>query len=258
MSKIVKIKGGIGNQLFQYAFFKFLSSRGFEVELDVSWYHQVKISNSLTKRELYLNKILNNFPKISNHKTSIKDKILSYKSEKLQSYFAKKDIFYTDFFDGYWQDIFYAKFLNLDDLNYEIINKKTDLPEKYYVMHTRYGDFKRSKVHCCLPDSYYLDNIESFKDHPIYVLTDDYDHTNKILKKINKKTQILKTNEIDAFKIIYNAHGGISSNSTFCWWPIFLSKNFNWIMPKSWLKNRDIYKSNVYIKGTKVKNDVQQ
>ena len=95
MSKIVKIKGGIGNQLFQYAFFKFLSSRGFEVELDVSWYHQVKISNSLTKRELYLNKILNNFPKISNHKTSIKDKILSYKSEKLQSYFAKKDIFYT-------------------------------------------------------------------------------------------------------------------------------------------------------------------
>ena len=37
MKKIVKFKGGIGNQLFQFAFYKFLKSKNFDVGIDISW-----------------------------------------------------------------------------------------------------------------------------------------------------------------------------------------------------------------------------
>ena len=36
--------------------------------------------------------------------------------------------------------------------------KKLDyeLPEKYYILHMRYGDFKSSKAHVCLSENFYL------------------------------------------------------------------------------------------------------
>ena len=58
--------------------------------------------------------------------------------------------------------------------------------------------------------------------------------------------------EVEAFGLIYNARGGISSNSSFCWWAIYLSDNRNWIMPYQWLKNESIFDKNLQIKKTLV------
>ena len=68
--------------------------------------------------------------------------------------------------------------------------------------------------------------------------------------KIDLKIKPIECNYIDAFNIIYNSKGGITSNSTFSWWPIFLSKNNNWVFPKKWLINKNIYQANLFIPGT--------
>ena len=108
MKKIVKFKGGIGNQLFQFAFYKFLKSKNFDVGIDISWYEDVQNKNNLTIRKFALNSIINNFPDTIIYKKNLQDKILSFRSENLKIYLAKKNLFYSNFFDGYWQDIYFA------------------------------------------------------------------------------------------------------------------------------------------------------
>ena len=49
--KIVKIIGGLGNQMFQYVFHRWLEKRGFNVEADLSGYHLLR------GRSFCLNKI---------------------------------------------------------------------------------------------------------------------------------------------------------------------------------------------------------
>ncbi len=256
MKKIVKFKGGIGNQLFQFAFYKFLKSRNYDVAIDISWYEDVKkTKNNLTIRKFLLNNIINNFPETIYYKRSFKDRILSFRSENLKIYLAKKNIFYTNFFDGYWQDIYFAQHLTLNDFRNNLRKSDYDLPEKYYILHMRYGDFKSSKAHECLSEKFYLNNIDKLKKYPVFVLTDDNEQAEQIIKKTKQEIKILNTSDLEAFSIILNSDGGIASNSTFCWWPIFLSKNKNWYMPKKWLKNKDIFEANMYISGTNIIKD---
>ncbi len=256
MKKIIKFKGGIGNQLFQFAFYKFLKSKNYEVDIDLSWYEEIKkTKNNLTFRKFALNDIINNFPETILYRRNFKDKILSFRSENLKTYLAKKNIFYSDFFDGYWQDIYFARHINLSDIKDNLRQLNHNLPKKYYILHMRYGDFRTSDAHECLSENFYLDNINKLEKYPIFVLTDDYEQAELIIKKTKRKIKILNTNDIEAFSIIFNSEGGIASNSTFCWWPIFLSKNRNWFMPKKWLKNKDIFQANMYISGTNIIKD---
>ena len=60
----------------------------------------------------------------------------------------------------------------------------------------------------------------------------------------------MSLSEVDSFGLIFNAKGGISSNSSFCWWAIYLSENRNWIMPYQWLKKENIFDKNLQIKNT--------
>ena len=140
-----------------------------------------------------------------------------------------------NFFNGYWQDLYFAKYLKEKIvLNKKFFNEKKT--EEYYIIHLRRGDFLNSKVHYILPDEYYARNVKFFDDKKIYLLSSDENEATDFLKKTNIKAEFLDINEFDAFNLILNASGGIASNSTFCWWSIFLSMNRNWVFPYRWLK----------------------
>ena len=49
--KIVKIMGGLGNQMFQYAFAKVIGADA----LDISWFEESKNNPNITPREYELN-----------------------------------------------------------------------------------------------------------------------------------------------------------------------------------------------------------
>lgn len=245
--KTVKVKGGLGNQLFQYAFALFLKNKfDAEVILEISWYkdqsfRRFGLNNILANEDFllcntkpsFLNKKINNFPL----------------SENLITFLIKKGFLPINFYDGYWQDIFFANFLkDITFFKSDILKKKIN--EDYYVIHLRRGDFKSSKVHLVLSDEHYLKFVEVFKDKKIYVISEEEEDAINLKKKIKLDCEYYKCNELEAFSVIYNAIGGMASNSSFCWWAIFLSESRNWLMPYRWLKKINIIDSNLAIPKT--------
>ena len=91
MKIINYLKGGIGNQLFQYAFALFLKSKfDTKINLEISWY------SNQSYRKFELNNLLaDNIFELIDHNPSFFYKILnkSYLSEKSISYLLKKKIF---------------------------------------------------------------------------------------------------------------------------------------------------------------------
>jgi hypothetical protein len=246
--KTIKIKGGLGNQLFQYAFALFLKNKFHaEINLEISWYKEQSF------REFQLNNLLanNEFSLVNSVPSFFNKRIYrSYLSENLITFLIKKNLFLPiNFYDGYWQDIFFANFLKDKTLfKSNILEKKIN--EDYYVIHLRRGDFKSSKVHIVLSDEYYLKFVEIFKDKKIYIISEEEEDAINFKKKIKLDIEYYKCSDLEAFSIIYNAIGGIASNSTFCWWAIFLSESRNWLMPYQWLKKINIIDSKLAIPKT--------
>ena len=242
----VKIQGGLGNQLFQYSFAIFLKEHfKTNINLDLSWFDKQEF------RKFQLSEILVEplFETIR-LEPGIYNKILSYRSEKFLSFLLKKNYYIPlDYFDGYWQDIFYAKYLIYEKyFNKKIFLKK--FSEDYYVIHLRRGDFLNSSTHNVLSDEHYLKYIKLFNDKIIYILSSNKEDALNFIKKTNATVKFIDCDDKEAFGIIYNASGGIASNSTFCWWAIFLSECRNWFFPYRWLKKRNIIDHNLNIKNT--------
>ena len=242
----VKIQGGLGNQLFQYSFAIFLNKYlKTHINLDISWFDKQDL------RKFKLNDLLTEplFDTIR-LKAKIYNKILSYKSEKFISFLLKKKFYMPiNYFEGYWQDIFYAKYLtNGQYFKKNLFLKK--FTEEYYVIHLRRGDFFDSKEHHVLNDGHYLKYIQLFSDKPIYILSSNKEDALNFIKKTKANVEFIDCEDIEAFAIIYNASGGIASNSTFCWWAIFLSDCRNWLFPYRWLKKKNIIEHNLNIKNT--------
>lgn len=245
--KIIRIWGGLGNQLFQYAFGKFLEKNyNYHIKFNLNWFKQQK------HRKFLLNELLVFKNELVYEDDTFIDKIQNYKTENLYTYLVKKKIFLpTKKLIGYWQDLNFAEEININDFKKGFLSNNILNKEKYYVLHFRGGDFFKSKDHSVLDVDYYRKCLEIFNDSKIYCLTDDEKNLNEILEKLdNDNLKILNLSELDAFRTIVNSEGGIASNSTFCWWAAFLSKKKNWIFPKKWLKNKKLINQNLFIEGT--------
>jgi hypothetical protein len=242
-NKIVKIKGGLGNQLFQYSLALYLKKKfNFKVKIDISWFE------TQNKRSFVLPEYLNlDFDVIIDNKKYFSDKILSYRSEKLITHMLKNKITLLDMYNGYWQDIFFAKYLSEDNFKQNFFSKNLEENE-YYVVHYRSDDFKKSKSHKVLSMDYYRRNLNFLKNKKLFLLTNNIeDFDDDII--IENDIKYLNCSEKDAFKFIYFANGGIASNSTFCWWPIFLRKKNHWILPNDWLRKKNLFQSNLSIEN---------
>ena len=100
--KIIRLWGGLGNQLFQYSLGKFL-----EYELKKKVTYNIEWYSYNQNRKFLLNDIL----KFENTTQSLKinfwSKILNYRMEKIYKYYFKKGFDYSPrVVIGYWQDIF--------------------------------------------------------------------------------------------------------------------------------------------------------
>ena len=219
----VSMMGGIGDQIFQFAFANFLKKKmEDEVCLDISYYNNIsnynkfkfRIENLSKKNKLLIKKnifklnfkylsylrILNVFkidiiiPSIYNFFFNINiDNFIYEYWKKEKNFKIKKNSYYF----GYWHNLKYLKPLkkninkNLININ---INKskikrfiKNKISNKTVCIHIRGGDFKDLTSHNLLEQKYYDDSIYFYKKklvNPIFhVFTNDINFSKKILKK---------------------------------------------------------------------------
>jgi len=261
---IVKLQGGLGNQMFQYAAARSIRKHSI---LDLSFLNQyTKSFEGFTARRYELgifknlrcNKIYISFLQL------FLSKIMS--SKLLKKMLLKKFIIITDdefplinakkenyYLDGYFQDPLYFEKIR-KELLYEFSFPK--LPNSLVLIydkikttksvgiHVRRGDYLQPKInsyHGILPLKYYLDAISyinnSLKNAHYYIFSDDIDWCKEEFHFINEKTFISNENPawIDMYLMSQCQHN-ITANSSFSWWAAWLNENIDKIVvsPKNW------------------------
>ncbi len=267
----VEIKGGFGNQLFQYNFANYLRSQGLKVRVSNTFYKELEKNSSLTLREEILKSTIFGFKNISFiEKLFLKALKKINDSKKIQTIFPFfKDNFYKYYkdndytssdpkqkisqFDGYWQDI---KYLH-PDVTYlknclkkipEIKNAidKKPIKESFMII-VRRGDYVEMGQELSL--NFYrecFENIYKISQNPIInVFTDDVMWVNKqtLFEKVNK----IYGPEKDPKKVLYlfsemmNHENYFICNSTFSFFAALIgsTKNSKIFIADPWFRNRE-------------------
>ena len=267
--------GGLGNQMFQYAFIRCLSIEsnenfGFTIDM-IKFYrnnNNYELKNAFNLDLNILNEKQINFktfyifkyPLIRYFFSKIKLNSFSFHFEKhisnKQRFTIKKNKNYNIFY-GYWQnEDYFTKFRSilLNDFRFQISSDKLNthfynlIKSKNSVsIHIRRGDYKDSKSHNCLNLEYYLQAIKylesNYKNLFFFVFSDDIQWVKTNLDRNN--FIFIDNNKENAYIDMYlmsQCNHNIIANSTFSWWGAWLNTNEQKkiIAPRNWYKNKEI------------------
>ena len=231
--------GGLGNQMFQYAYARNLSILNKdEFYLDTSFYnHQVGVTPRVFS--------LNSFPKLSINleiPTIVKPKIITD-----NFVYDSQNIFKGDcFLDGYWQSEKYfkeSKNTIIDDFSPDNENKKKLLKKYPQVnnnsisLHIRRTDYLTSNgYHPVQTIDYYNKAIDILGNYEnIFIFSDDI---NWCKENLSFKNMLFVENNTDVedLWLMSLCKKNIIVNSSFSWWGAYLNKNKDKkvIAPSKW------------------------
>ena len=246
---IVKIAGGLGNQLFKLNKALELKKFNKNIYIDLSGYE----SDRFNRKYHFKNKInhLKIFPIIAKkvliktNRVLTKLKILMFYAEEVNDLTASNinDKAYIKYLTGSWEENMIPDQENLNILN-NLFREKKLKEDNLVAVHFRTKDYDIK-----LKDNYYLDSLKDFGNNFEYhIFGDDIDYLEKkvpeLFKYLNYKI-IKNLDTIEAFEELKTYKNYISSNSTFCWWAIILNKNKNLkvVGPVTWMNQKyDIHR----------------
>lgn len=271
---IVRFKGGLGNQMFQYAFLKALSSKGRIVKGSLGFYEKNPDLASFTLKDVFMNVSFDavreeEFERINDDWKEIKkdtDKRVVFEEDiKNRFFWVEKSggvcdmrVFQTQncVFVGYWQTEKYfsdIRAMLLKDFEFYRGEKKLELLRKqllgssqYISIHIRRGDYVNcQKEYGNLSETaYYFEAMQYMKEkipHPIFVFfSDDMQWVKEFFgdKEGIYIEQSMFENYYDWYDMCLMsccAHN-IIANSTFSWWGAWLNQREDKtvIAPKTW------------------------
>lgn len=260
--KVVNIMGGLGNQMFQYAFSRVINADA----LDISWFEESKNNPAVTPRNYELDlfkcnpNILtpkqskqlknNKLLKIFGIKTGLKiieekpeniynPQMLEYKSGLFVGYFQC-----AQYYDNIRKDLL-ADFIlknEPNEKNSEILNLISSTNS--VSLHVRRGDYVKLQDFFGLCDlDYYKSAINFIADkveNPhFFLFSDDVDWVKENLK-IDFPYTIVDFNHgkdsVWDMMLMKNCKHNIIANSSFSWWGAWLNENPDKIViaPKQW------------------------
>lgn len=264
---IIKLQGGLGNQLFQYAFGIALAQKHQDtVKFDLRSYHEGSHRNlDLLKFNVDVPEVDNN---LYNRLFSLKNRLLNkIKLTLLANYnvhFEKSPLYYdvkhsnkkNTFYFGYWQstgyfsvisnlirDQFKLKSDNLPPDYLDLINQSTTV-----AIHIRRGDYLtpgNAQVHGNLSADYYTQAVSLMQELSpncqYLVFSDDIGWVTENFN-IPAKWQPVnddRLNDAQTLMLMAACHHHIIANSTFSWWAAWLNTNpeKKVIAPKNWFTN---------------------
>lgn len=255
--KIVKLKGGLGNQMFQYAFAKYLADyTKEEVKLDYTSFsllsndhiRKPRIKSFNLSLQEAVDKDIDDACFFSHRQDSLSTKykiLIAIESVLNTKYFFENDRRYRElekiaqnkYFDGYWQSWRYVEPC-IDDLikdfqpNYIICDATRQMIDKVskensVFIGVRKGDYDVEKGHFgSFGQEYYdqaLSIIECQVDHPkYYIFSNDITWTKENLDFGNRSVVYREdddvVNDFEELLIMANCKHSIIVNSTYHWW----------------------------------------
>lgn len=263
---IVKIIGGLGNQMFQYAYAKALEQKGHEVKIDISAFETYKLhggyqldkynidldssikdENDKFYKNTFFYKVLRRFG--MDFSRRIKEKSLLFDKKLLE-------IDDNSYLDGYFQcekyfkdirEIILKQFtINQDISNYtKEIKNKIQNSQNSCSLHIRRGDFVNStniNIHGTCDIEYYKKAIqyleEKVENINYFIFSDDIEWVKENLAiqnaiYIDSKEKRIPHEDIYLMSLCKN---NIIANSSFSWWGAWINRNENKIViaPKRW------------------------
>lgn len=271
---IVKIFGGLGNQMFQYAFSKYLKVNNQEVYLDTSDYlvhkhhfgyelkkvfgiDEQEISNTEKQKVAFnANMILNRLMK----------KVGGVEIRRLTECKAYYHFLSVDptpiaenvYFDGYWQNIKYLTPIR-DELKsvfqFKIpLTGQNEMLQRFIqthecvAVHIRRGDYLQSKkLYSVCGINYYIRAIEycnqTIQRKLTYIIfSDDFEWVRENLTFPDDTIYVdwnKQENSYIDMQLMGLCQHSIIANSTFSWWPAWLKADEDHIvvMPQNWFVN---------------------
>jgi len=250
---ISKLQGGLGNQIFQWAYGRSVSSlHGFNFQLDIGSYnHDSRRKYSLDKFPNIFDPILNS-PQQGNFQRIMDD-------------FNYRDIDFDSqgkyYLDGYWQSEKY--FIKSEDLikselspTESILSKSQNILPKSSInvsIHIRRTDYLESNgYHPIQPIEYYQNGLDLIGLYDnIIVFSDDISWCKSNLK-FNNMIFIDGFSDIEDLWLMNLCDHNIIANSSFSWWGAWLNNNPNkkviapikWFGDKTNLNTDDIIPNN--------------
>ncbi len=271
---IVRLIGGLGNQMFQYSFGKSLSiQNNTELKLDRTFLDDKSPKENFTFRDFELDVF--QLKPIFSTKTEINSFFVPSFFDKIRAIYTPKEVISEHiletpfsntvsnkhlYFEGYWQNEFYftkySKEIREDfqfrhlplGLNAELV--KTIQNCNSISLHVRRGDYASNpviqSVHGILGLDYYQKAILYLKDkieNPHYfVFSDDSDWCQSNLKIDFPTTYIDHNsgkNSFEDMRLMSLCKHNIIANSSFSWWGAWLNAHSEKIViaPEKWFSN---------------------
>ncbi len=266
---IMKMKGGLGNQMFEYALarrlsleynqhlvldtFSYIRDRKRNFELDN---YNVKYDSKNGLKTFFYNILYKIYKENLNNKfkVSLEKKLFVFQDEIFQYKYS--------YLNGYWQNPKYFESIRdilLEDFRYK--GELTEVEEQIIqtiqsqnsvAVHFRRDDYlnqENTSFFEVQSLDYYSQAINHMKKKIpqacFYVFSDDIDWCKNNLKEIDNVVFIDGTtsssHHID-FLIMKSCKHFIIANSTFSWWAAWLSESENKqvIIPNKWFKDKEI------------------
>lgn len=241
---IVRVYGGLGNQLFQYALGRVMKQNGIDVYYDVRG-----------EREGENNTKLKRYFRLSKFEVEIKEQYGVHgalKRERDKVYQPKMLRVDGLYLWGYWQ--FYKYFDHIS----HILKREIVLKEQFHTkeflklrnlvestdsvsMHIRRGDYLTSNKKANyreLPFKYYFDAVK-YTEGDLYIFSDDIPWCQDKFKEnyFGRKITFVNQEDYLDFEVMKHCKQNIITNSTFSWWAAYLNNNpeKKVVCPKHWL-----------------------
>ncbi len=261
----VSIYGGLGNQMFQYAFYNALKSKGKKSSLSFSSYLYYGHHNGidlfrafkikLPFIQMVLKFVLLNVEWLYNNKIgkAFFKRLITWYQSKLNTYQEKEEFKYDEnvfkqsntYFVGTWQNISYLNGIETILKNDFKFNIPTDIENAIQIekikevnsvsIHVRRGDYLNAhwidKL-CVIKDVSYYQNAVDYINQKIsnpyfFIFSDDVEWVKQNLK-ISNSTYINNNQLKRSYVDMYLmsiCKHNIIANSTFSWWAAWLNNN---------------------------------
>lgn len=263
MKKHIFVLGGLGNQMFQYAFYLSCKQKGIPCILDTSEFVMNPSHNGFELKKVF----------------GIKDAVYSSPLKWRMAYYLYKrfivlrntfperiftyceDVYYTrkKYLNGNWLNSAYFQdiassvrkafvFQDIDTTNRHVSD---DMKIKESVsVHIRRGDYLKLPRYCVCDEKYYKDAISLISNKVVspfyYVFSDDKEWSDNFMRSLNVPYKLITWNNAsDSYKDMYlmsQCKHNVIANSTFSWWGAWLNDNPSKLVvqPSTWFTIRQV------------------